>query len=52
MARAKNFLRGLGSGYLLLGCNALFMLVSVPLVLHYLGQERAGLWAVVSQMAR
>ena len=51
MARAKNFLRGLGSGYLLLGCNALFMLVSVPLVLHYLGQERAGLWAVVSQMA-
>ena len=39
------------SGYLLLACNAFFMLVTVPLALHYLGKERSGVWAVVSQMA-
>jgi O-antigen/teichoic acid export membrane protein len=50
MTRARKFLHGVSSGYLVLGLNASYTLASVPLVLSYLSQNEFGIWIVVSQM--
>ncbi|HTD65125.1 MAG TPA: hypothetical protein VK846_01175 [Candidatus Limnocylindria bacterium] len=51
MARAKNFLRGLGSGYLLLLGNTVWTLLSLPFALHFLGEGEYTVWLLVSQVA-
>lgn len=51
MVRLAKYTRALASGYLLLGVNAVFLLASIPLALHYLGEKQFGLWAVISQIA-
>jgi O-antigen/teichoic acid export membrane protein len=51
MSRLKKFTRSLVSGYILLAANIIYTLVSVPLALHYLGTQRFGLWAVISQIS-
>jgi O-antigen/teichoic acid export membrane protein len=51
MTRARKFLHGVSSGYLVLGLNALYTLASVPLVLSYLSQDQFGVWIVVGQLA-
>jgi O-antigen/teichoic acid export membrane protein len=49
MSRKRRFIAALGSGYLALIANVVFVVVSVPLALHYLTKEEFGLWSVVLQ---
>lgn len=51
MSRLKKYTRTLLSGYVLLGANIFYTLVSVPLALHYLTKAEFGLWALVSQLS-
>lgn len=51
MARAKNFLRGLGASYLLILVNTLWTLVSLPVALHYLDRPEYTIWLIAAQMA-
>ena len=51
MARAKNFLKGLGTSYLLLVANTLWTLVSLPVALHYLERPEYTIWLIVAQVA-
>ncbi|MEI9863108.1 MAG: hypothetical protein WDN00_00825 [Limisphaerales bacterium] len=50
MSRIKKFSRNLATSYLQLGFNAVFTLVSIPLIFHYLPKSEFGLWAVVTQL--
>jgi O-antigen/teichoic acid export membrane protein len=50
MSRSKRFAHSLLSGYLLVGINIVYTLISVPLTLHFLRQEEFGLWALIMQM--
>ena len=50
MSRLKNFSRNLATSYLQLGVNAVYSLVSVPLILHWLPKAEFGLWAVLVQL--
>jgi len=50
MSRIKKFSRNLAASYLQLGFNAVFTLVSIPLILHYLPKAEFGLWAVLTQL--
>jgi len=50
MSRLKNFSRNIATSYLQLGVNAIYSLVSVPLILHWLPKAEFGLWAVLVQM--
>lgn len=51
MARAKNFLRGLGTSYLLIFANTLWTLVSLPVALHYLKRPEYTIWLITAQVA-
>ena len=51
MARAKNFLKGLSTSYLLIAANTLWTLVSLPVALHYLPKPEYTLWLVVAQVS-
>jgi O-antigen/teichoic acid export membrane protein len=48
MSRAKRFAHALASGYLMMGANVFYTLMSVPLALHYLGKKEFGLWALAT----
>jgi O-antigen/teichoic acid export membrane protein len=50
-SRTHNFISGLGAGYLAIAVNIAYTAVSVPLALHYLGNEQFGLWALAQQIA-
>jgi O-antigen/teichoic acid export membrane protein len=50
MSRLKNFSRNLATSYLQLGVNAVYSLVSIPLILHWLPKAEFGLWAVLVQL--
>jgi len=50
MSRLKRFKFSLLGGYIELGSNVMYVIVSVPLAIHYLGKERFGIWALVSQI--
>ena len=47
MARAKNFLKRLGTSYLLTFVNTLWTLVSLPVALHHLAPDEYPLWLLV-----
>ena len=52
-ARTSRFRRGvhnMAAGYALLAATTLVTLASVPLALHYLSEERFGLWALMSSI--
>ena len=51
MSRFKRFAHSLVSGYLLLGANVVYTLLSIPLALHYLSLKEFGLWSLTSQIA-
>ena len=51
MSRFKRFAHSLVSGYLLLGANVLYTLLSIPLALHYLSVREFGLWSLTSSIA-
>lgn len=46
MSRLNRFAASLISGYLLLGVNVLYTLISIPLALHYLSKAEFALWAL------
>ena len=48
--RSRNFIRGVGAGYLAIAVNIAYTAGSVPLALHYLGKEQFGLWALAQQI--
>ena len=50
-SRTRNFLRGLGAGYVAIAVNIAYTAASIPLALHYLGKEQFGLWALAQQIA-
>ena len=50
MSRLKNFSRNLATGYLQLGVNAVYSLVSIPLILHWLPKAEFGMWVVLVQL--
>ena len=49
-SRTRNFVRGLGAGYLAIAVNIAYTAASVPLALYYLGKEQFGLWALAQQI--
>ena len=51
MTRSKRFAHSLLSGYLLVGVNVLYTLITFPLGLHFLSNEEFGLWTAVMQVA-
>jgi O-antigen/teichoic acid export membrane protein len=51
MSRSKKFARSLLSGYLLVGVNIIYTLVTFPLGLHFLSTKQFGLWNAIIQMA-
>lgn len=48
--RFRRFLLAVGSGYAQLIANIAYVLLSVPLALHYLPKREFGLWAVATQL--
>jgi O-antigen/teichoic acid export membrane protein len=50
MSRFRQIVHGTASGYGVLVATALYGLASFPLALHYLSQERFGLWALMSMI--
>ncbi len=50
MSRFKNFTYNLGAGYIQLVFNAIYSLISIPLILHFLPKEQFGLWATIIQL--
>lgn len=51
MSRFKKFAHSLVAGYVSLGANMLYTLVSVPLALSYLSKPEFGLWVLITQLA-
>src|SRR5690349_1337147 len=51
MSRSKRFAHSLLSGYLLVGVNAIYSLITFPLGLHFLSNAEFGLWNAVVQVA-
>jgi O-antigen/teichoic acid export membrane protein len=51
MSRLKHYTRSLVSSYALLGVNALYTLISLPVALKYLTRAEIGLWALTMQIA-
>ena len=51
MSRFKRFVHALASGYMLVGANAVYTFISIPLALYYLTRVEFGLWALASQVA-
>ncbi len=52
MSRLRRFAQSLISGYVQLGANIAYTLVTVRLALHYLPQGEFGLWASIAQLAQ
>jgi O-antigen/teichoic acid export membrane protein len=50
VSRKRLFIRGLAVGYVAMGANIAYSLVSIPLALNYLGKEQFGMWAVILQI--
>lgn len=50
MSRKSNFLKGLGSGYVLLACNVITTLASLPLALHFLDKSEYTVWLITAQI--
>jgi O-antigen/teichoic acid export membrane protein len=48
MSRKRRFIFALGSGYVALAANVLYVAATIPLALHYLTREEFGLWSVVA----
>lgn len=46
----RRFFHSVASGYALLAANTVFVLLQIPLALHYLSREQFGLWALVLQL--
>jgi O-antigen/teichoic acid export membrane protein len=51
MSRFRRVVHGVASGYLLLAATAVYSLAAVPVALHYLSQQRFGLWTLMSGIA-
>jgi len=51
MSRLRNFSRNVTASCLQLGVNAVYSLVSVPLILHWLSKSEFGLWVLVQLMS-
>lgn len=49
--RSQHFARSLAMGYLFIGANAAYTVLSVPLALRYLGKEEFGMWALAMQIS-
>lgn len=49
--RSQHFARSLATGYLFIGANVTYTVISVPLALHYLGKEEFGMWALAMQIS-
>jgi O-antigen/teichoic acid export membrane protein len=49
-SRTRNFIHALGAGYVAIAVNIAYTVTSVPLALHYLGNEQFGLWALAQQI--
>ncbi len=50
MSRKRRFIFALGSGYVALVANVVYVAAAIPLALHYLTKEEFGLWAVILQI--
>src|SRR6266404_5918188 len=50
MSRKRRFIFALGSGYVALAANVLYVAASIPLALHHLTREEFGLWSVVAPL--
>ena len=48
--RTGRFFRTLGGSYILLGAATLYSFLTIPIVLHFAGQETLGMWLLVSQI--
>src|ERR1700682_1416227 len=48
--RLRRFFQAVASGYALLIANALYVLGSIPLALHFLERREFGLWALAMQL--
>jgi len=48
--RTGRFFRTLGSSYFLLGAATLYSFLTIPIILHFAGQETLGMWLLVSQV--
>jgi len=51
MSRSKRFAHSMMSGYLLVGVNAVYTLITFKLGLHFLSAEEFGLWNTIMTMA-
>lgn len=51
MSRLKKAIQGITTGYLSLGANMVFTILSVPLALNFLSKEDFGLWALITQIS-
>jgi O-antigen/teichoic acid export membrane protein len=51
MSRLKRVAHSVASGYIVLGVTAVYALASLPLALHYLSQERFGLWSLMASIS-
>jgi O-antigen/teichoic acid export membrane protein len=51
MSRFRRVVQSVASGYIVLVAASAFTLVSVPLALHYLSNERFGLWLLMSYVS-
>jgi O-antigen/teichoic acid export membrane protein len=47
MSRTHRFIFALGSSYIALAANVLYVVFSIPLALHYLSPQQFGLWSIV-----
>jgi O-antigen/teichoic acid export membrane protein len=50
MSRKRRFIFALGSGYIALVANIVYIALAIPLALSYLTKEEFGLWSVVLQI--
>jgi O-antigen/teichoic acid export membrane protein len=50
MSRKRRFIFALGSGYVALVANIVYIALAIPLALSYLTKEEFGLWSVVLQI--
>src|ERR1700726_2434463 len=48
MSRKRRFIFALGSGYVALAANVLYVAATIPVALHYLTREEFGLWSVIT----
>src|SRR6266481_242388 len=51
MSRLRRVAHSVASGYVVLAVTAVYALASLPLALHYLSQERFGLWGLMASIS-